>query len=182
MTSLPNVSDEHLIQQFVQGDLIAFDSLYDRHVKAVFNRVRYTIPQTDVEDVTQDVFCAALRSLPKFRGEAQFTTWLRTLTNHKVAEYYRRRSRKKETMQVDLEHAEKQSDHSNASSLEDLITLQNALNSLPNLYREVILLRFAEEMPFNEIADCLNKKPEAVKSLYRRAMAALHVTMDIKDE
>src|SRR3990170_4224317 len=119
MTSLPNVSDEHLIQQFVQGDLIAFDSLYIRHVKTVYSRVRYTVPETDVEDVTQDVFCAAFRSLPTFRGEALFTTWLRTLTNHKVAEYYRRRSRKKETIQVDLIQAEEHSDQSNTSSLED---------------------------------------------------------------
>jgi RNA polymerase sigma-70 factor, ECF subfamily len=182
MTSLPNVSDEHLIQQFVQGDLVAFDSLYNRHVKSVYKRVCFVIPETDVEDVTQEVFLAALCSLPAYRGEAQFSTWLRSLTNNKVAEYYRRRSRKKETMQVDLIHAEKQSDNNNAISPEDRIVLQNALNSLHDLYREVILLRFAEEMPFNEIADCIKKKPEATKSLFRRAMYALHVEMETEDE
>jgi RNA polymerase sigma-70 factor (ECF subfamily) len=173
MTSLPNVSDESLIQQFVQGDLEAFESLYCRHVKAVYNRVRFVIPETDVEDVVQEVFLATLSSLRKFRGEAQFTTWLRTLTNHKVAEYYRRRSRKKETMQVDLVQAENQGDDHNAISIEDIIALQNALMRLRDLYREIILLRFAEEMPFNEIAVYMKKKPEAVKSLYRRAMSAL---------
>jgi len=182
MTSLPNVSDEHLIQQFVQGDLLAFDSLYNRHVKAVYNRVRYVIPATDVEDVTQDVFLAALCSLPTFRGEAQFTTWLRTLTNHKVAEYYRRRSRKKESMQVDMIYAEGRSDQSNGVSLEDLIALQNGLNNLPKQYREVILLRFAEGMPFNEIANQLKQNPEATKSLFRRAISALRDKMEVKDE
>ena len=182
MTSLPNVSDEHLIQQFVQGDLLAFDALYHRHVRAVYNRVRYVIPDTDVEDVTQDVFLAALCSLPTFRGEAQFSTWLRTLTNHKVAEYYRKRSRKKETMQVDLVHAEERSDESNTRSLEDRIALQCVLVSLPKQYCEVILLRFAEGMQFNEIAKCLKKNPEAVKSLFRRAMAALREEMDEEDE
>ena len=107
MTSLHNVSDEHLIRQFVQGDLLAFDLLYYRHVKTVYNRVRFVVPESDVEDVTQEVFLAAVSSLPTFRGEAQFSTWLRSLTNHKVAEYYRRRSRKKETMQVDFEYAER---------------------------------------------------------------------------
>jgi RNA polymerase sigma-70 factor, ECF subfamily len=182
MTSLPHVSDEHLIQQFVQGDLLAFDSLYNRHVKAVYNRVRYVIPETDVEDVTQDVFLAALCSLPTFRGEAQFSTWLRTLTNHKVAEYYRKRSRKKEIMQVDLVHAERCSDQSSASSLEDRITLQRALNNLSKQHREVILLRFAEGMQFNEIANCLKKNPEAAKSLFRRAISALREKLEIKDE
>ena len=182
MTSLPNVSDEHLIQQFVQGDLLAFDSLYHRHVKAVYNRVRYVVPEMDVEDVTQEIFLAALCSLPTFRGEAQFTTWLRTLTNHKVAEYYRRRARKKETMQVDLIQAEERSDQSNTSSLEDQLALQIILYNLPNHYREVILLRFAEGMPFNEIANQLKKDLEATKSLFRRAICAVREKMEVKDE
>jgi RNA polymerase sigma-70 factor (ECF subfamily) len=182
MTSLPNVSDEHLIQQFVQGDLLAFDSLYNRHVKAVYNRVRYAIPETDVEDVTQDVFLAALSSLPRFRGEAQFSTWLRTLTNHKVAEYYRRRNRKKETMQVDLVQAESCSDQSNASILEDRIVLRDILYDLSKHHREVILLRFAEGMQFNEIANQLKKNPEAIKSLFRRAISAIQERMEVKDE
>lgn len=182
MTSLPDVSDEHLIQQFVQGDLLAFDSLYNRHVRAVYNRVCYVIPQMDVEDVTQEVFLAVLCSLETFRGEAQFTTWLRTLTNRKVAEYYRRRSRKKETMQVDLVEAEERGDQSSTSSLEDQLALQNALNHIPRGYREVILLRFAEGMRINEIANQMKKNPEAIKSLFRRAISALREKLEVKDE
>jgi RNA polymerase sigma-70 factor (ECF subfamily) len=182
MTSLPNVSDKYLIQQIAQGDLTAFDFLYKRHIRVVYNRVRYLVPETDVEDVTQDVFLAAFCSLGSFRGEAQFSTWLRTLTNHKVAEYYRRRNRKKETMQVDLDHAERQSDQNRASAQEDRIALQSALNNLSSQHREVILLRFAEGMQFNEIAKQLKKKTEATKSLFRRAMAALREELETEDE
>jgi len=182
MTSYTDISDEHLIQQFVQGDLRAFDSLYHRHIRSVYNRVRYTVPETDVEDVTQEVFIAALRSLSSFRGEAKFSTWLRTLTNNKVAEYYRRQSRKKETMQVDLVHAERRGDRSSVSNLEDRIALRRALNKLPEQYREVILLRFAEGMQFNEIAEYLDQNPEATKSLFRRAMSALRNTLDVRDD
>lgn len=182
MTSYSEISDDRLIQQFIQGDLQAFDSLYNRHIKTVYKRVRYVIPETDVEDVTQEVFIAALRSLPSFRGKAQFSTWLRTLTNHKVAEYYRKRSRKKEAVQVDLVHAERRGDHSSASAIEDRITLRRALQKLSEQYREVILLRFADGMQFNEIAELLNQNPEATKSLFRRAMSALRNTLDVKDD
>jgi RNA polymerase sigma-70 factor, ECF subfamily len=178
----PDDSDEYLIQQFVQGNERAFDILYRRYVKSVYNRVRYVIPEADVEDVTQEVFIAALRSLSSFRGESKFSTWLRTLTNNKVVEYYRKRSRKKVPKQVDLAYAEGSSDHSNASSLEDRITVRHALNHIPRPYREIILLRFAEEMSFNEIADYLDKNLEATKSLHRRAMTAFKENMDIKDE
>jgi RNA polymerase sigma-70 factor (ECF subfamily) len=176
------MNDEQLIQRFVQGDPQAFDSLYQRHVRKVYKRVLYLIPETDVEDVTQEVFVAAINSLPSFRGDALFSTWLRGLTKNKVAEYYRKQSRKKETMQVDLEHAERSSDNSNASDMEDLVALQHALNNLSDNYREVILLRFAEEMRFKEIADHLNQNLEATKSLFRRAMSALKEELGEKNE
>ena len=178
----PNDSDEYLIQQFVQGDERAFDILYRRYVKSVYNRVRYVIPEADVEDVTQEVFIAALRSLSSFRGESKFSTWLRTLTNNKVAEYYRKRYRKKEPMLVDLVHAEQSSDHSNVSLLEDCIAMQRALNYLPSQYREVILLRFAEDMQFKDIAEQLGQNLEASKSLFRRAMSTLRERMGMKNE
>lgn len=182
MASISDISDEELIQQFMQGDLNAFDSLYYRHIKSVFKRVRYVIPETDVEDVTQEVFIAALHSLPSFRGDALFSTWLRTLTNHKVTEFYRKRSRKKETMQVDLDHAERQGDQNDASKFEDQIALRRALLNLPEQYREVILLRFADGMKFIEIAGLQNQNPEATKSLYRRAISALRKKLDVNDD
>lgn len=179
---LPDMSDEYLVQQFIQGDEKAFDILYHRYVKKVYNRVRYLAPETDVEDITQEVFIAVIRSLPSFRGEAKFSTWLRTLTNNKVNENFRKRSRKKETMQVDLEHAERSSDHSNASSMEDIITVQHALKNIPNQYRGIILLRFAEGMTFKEVAENLNKNLESTKSLYRRAISALKEVLEVENE
>jgi len=179
---LPDMSDEYLVQQFIQGDEKAFDILYHRYVKKVYNRVRYLAPETDVEDITQEVFIAVIRSLPSFRGEAKFSTWLRTLTNNKVNENFRKRSRKKETMQVDLEHAERSSDHSNTSSMEDIITVQHALNNIPKQYRGIILLRFAEGMTFKEVAENLNKNLESTKSLYRRAISALKEVLEVENE
>ena len=173
MTTVSNISDEHLIQQFVQGDLQAFDILYNRYVKSVYTRVRYGIPEMDVEDVTQNIFLAVIRSLPSFRGEAQFSTWLHRLTKNKIAEYYRKRSRKKETMLVGLEHAEKKVGKNNTKFVENNVLLQRALNNLHKDYREVILLRFVDDLRFNEIANHLNKNVEATKSLFRRAMSAL---------
>ena len=182
MTTVSNISDEHLIQQFVQGDLQAFDILYNRYVKSVYTRVRYGIPEMDVEDVTQNIFLAVIRSLPSFRGEAQFSTWLHRLTKNKIAEYYRKRSRKKETMLVGLEHAEKKVGKNNTKFVENNVLLQRALNNLHKDYREVILLRFVDDLRFNEIANHLNKNVEATKSLFRRAMSALRNELELEIE
>jgi RNA polymerase sigma-70 factor (ECF subfamily) len=183
MTSIPDISDEQLIQQFVQGDLQAFDVLYIRYVKTVYNRVRFKVPRVDVEDVTQEVFLTLIGALPTFRGESQFRTWLYTLTNNKVAEYYRQQSRKNANMQVSLENAEQISDNRNAKSiLEDRIHIRRALSKIHKTYREVILMRFADDMRFKEIADFQGQSLEATKSLFRRAMSALHEVLENDNE
>ena len=181
-SSFSDMSDEQLVKLIVQGDSQAFNLLYDRYVKIVYKRVRYTTPTTDVEDVIQEIFVAMLDSLSSFRAEAKFSTWFRTLINNKVAENYRKRFRKKETMLVDLECAEHRGDLSKARTIEDHITVRHALNNIPRPYREVLLLRFAEDMKFDEIADHMNKKLEATKSLYRRALSALEKELDNKYE
>jgi RNA polymerase sigma-70 factor (ECF subfamily) len=182
MLSRSVVSDEHLIQRFKQGDLDAFNSLYERYLPRVQNRVRYVVPEPDIEDVTQEVFIAVLKSLGSFRGESLFSTWLRTLTNFKVAEYYRRRNRKQDPREVPLTEAETLPDGSNGISMEERITLRKALICMPEKYREIILMRFSEGMQFEEIAKSTGSNLEAAKSLFRRAMAALRKNLEEKND
>lgn len=178
MTAQTAASDELLIQQFKDGNQNAFNELYQRYVSGVYKRVRYVVPEADVEDVTQEVFIAALKSLGSFRGEAQFGTWLRTLTNHKVAEYYRKRNRKGEAPQVPLLDAMGHTEGSTSKVMEERIALRRALNQIPDQYREIILLRFAEGLQFNEIAKLTGQNLEAAKSLFRRAISALRNHLD----
>ena len=171
-------SDEILIQKFKDGNPDAFNALYQRHLASVYNRVRYVIPEADVEDITQEVFIAAIKSLHSFRGEAQFGTWLRALTNHKVAEYYRKRNRKQEAPQVPLSEGAFRGGDNPARNMEERIALRKALTQISESYREVILLRFAEGLQFNEIAELTGQNIEATKSLFRRAISALRNQLD----
>ncbi len=171
-------TDEFLIQRFKDGNSDAFTALYQRHLASVFNRVRYLIPETDVEDVTQEVFIAVVKSLHSFRGEAQFGTWLRTLTNHKVAEYYRKRNRKREAPEAPLSEPVGAGEDSRLKMVEERVILRKALNQISETHREVIMLRFAEGMQFNDIAKLTGQNLEATKSLFRRAMSALRNQLD----
>ena len=69
----------------------AFNELYERYLPVVYRRVRYMIPEQDVDDVTQEVFIAVVRSIKSFRGDSLFSTWLRTLVKRQIADFYRRR-------------------------------------------------------------------------------------------
>lgn len=171
-------TDAELIQKIVRGQMDAFAVLYERHLPSVYNRVRYRIPESDVEDVTQEVFITALRSLKSFRGNAKFSTWLRTLTNRRVADFYRSKevaNTQSEPLRGEGEklRMELLAVQSKSSISDDRIVLREAIVKLPDHYQEVLLLRFADGLKFREIAKTMGQSLEATKSLYRRAMSAL---------
>lgn len=173
------LDDFELVRQAQDGQLDAFTSLYERHLPAVFQRVRYVIPEHDIEDVTQEIFITMMNSLKSFKGKSSFSTWLRTLTNRRVADYYRKRAREADAINVDISEmesslkAERPSQADMANVIDERIMLRSALSKLPEHYQEVLLLRFAEGLKFNEIANELDQSLEATKSLFRRAIAAM---------
>ena len=169
MTSKPTLPDEDkLVEAAQQGMLDAFTALYEYYLPVVYNRVHYLIPEEDVEDVTQEVFIATIRSLKSYRGEAKFSTWLRTVTSRQIADYYRRRH------QPDVPLDEHVRVPHDPYATDEAIFIRQALHRLPKKYQEILLLRFAECMSFEEIARLQGRKLEATKSFFRRAIAALH--------
>jgi len=172
--------DKYLVKLAQKGDQEAFNVLYDRHFSAVYKRVRYTIPAADVEDLTQDIFITVLRSLPSFEGRSQFRTWLRTLINRQVANYYRQRERKIQVNCIEEFGEFAETNHVGDAKHNERIAIRNALKELPPHYQEVILLRFSEGLSFKEIAKLLEQNQEAVKSLFRRAIATLRNNLEKK--
>jgi RNA polymerase sigma-70 factor (ECF subfamily) len=131
--------------------------------------LRALLPAEAVEDVTQEVFMAALRGIRDYRGNSLFRTWLAAIIRHKVADFYRQRSRQPEVVPI----ADDGDDPIAPDNWEERALVQAALQRLPAHYQEVLLLRFAEGKPFDQIAGALGISLEATKSRYRRAVAAV---------
>jgi RNA polymerase sigma-70 factor (ECF subfamily) len=171
------VQDEELIRLIHLGNQEAFTQLYNRHLTPVFNRVTYLIPKNDVEDVTQEIFVAMIRSLSTFRGDSKFSTWLRVITNRQISNYYRKNQKLLEDGDLDQDESWVQQKASSKSSTRETqdrdIYVQQCLLNVPEHYREVVLLRFVEGMKFQEIADFQGRSLDAVKSTFRRAIEAL---------
>ncbi len=181
VTDEPN--DEMLVRCAQQGDILAFNTLYERYLDEVYRRVRYTVPEADVEDITQEVFIAVIRSLKDFRGDAKFRTWLYTLTSRKIADYYRRRDPvdfqiKASQGDDEMDEIAMIPDGTSYTTVDDMILVRQALKRMPERYQEVILLRFADDLPFIEIAGRMNQSLEATKSLFRRAIAMLQTVLE----
>lgn len=174
--------DQSMILEWVRlandGNQEAFTKLYDHFLPSVYKRVWYVIPVEEVEDVTQEIFMAMMRSLKSFRGDSKFSTWLRVITNRQVANFYRSRNRTKPEMNIAMESAEEMNlpelgDNSATQTQDDILLLKQGLSGIPRHYQEILLLRFAEGMSFQEVADNLDKSLDAAKSLFRRALEAL---------
>lgn len=161
--------DEELAHLARGGDRLAFDVLCDRYLPVVYNRLRALLPPEAVDDVTQEVFVAAVRAIQRYRAKAAFRTWISSIARHKVADFYRARGRQPQTMTLDPE----MDDVAEHNAWQEHLLVRMALRRLPGSYQEVLLLRFAEGLPFQDVADALGLSLEATKSRYRRAMAAM---------
>jgi len=173
-------SDEELVHAAQMGKQDAFTQLYERYLRSVFGRVQMKVQVEDVEDVTQEVFIAVMKSLHQFQGRSKFRTWVWTLTSRRIADYYR--NRKSNQVTLDIDHIQDHALVTQPHEPDDLVIVRAALRKLPDNYQEVILLRFIEELPFDEIAKTTGQSLEAVKSLFRRAMEALRREMGAANE
>lgn len=177
ITTKTKAEDEELIRLINLGDQEAFTQLYNRHLPPVFNRVAYLIPKNDVEDVTQEIFIAMIRSLKSFRGESKFSTWLRVITNRQISNYYRKNQKHLQDDDLDPDDTWVQRKAAPKSARREkqdqIIYVQQCLMDIPDHYREVVLLRFVEGLKFQEIADLQDRSLDAVKSTYRRAIEAM---------
>lgn len=173
-------SDEQLAKGAQSGDSEAFFTLYERYLQRVTNRVRSKVPRHDVEDVTQDIFVALVRSLDHYEQRSRFNTWVYTIVNRQIADYYRRRQRKEapeEPVDLDAMPEGGPAEPRDDAGRDDRAHMRQALDKLPVHYRDVILLRFADGLSFSEIAVQREQTLEAVKSLHRRALQALREMM-----
>jgi len=173
--NLSILNDEELAQLAKMGKQDAFALLYERFLPAVYARVRFKIPESDVEDVTQEVFIAILKSLHGFRAQSKFSTWVRAITNRKIVDYHRSKS----ILAIgppDYENIASNGHHHQAefsNQQDDLASVQAALVQLRQNYQDILLMRFVDNMSFSEIARQNGQSLEATKSLFRRSVAAL---------
>lgn len=174
-TNPSEVQDEELLRRILIGDQEAFSQLYTRHLNTVYKRVAYLIPENDVEDVTQEIFIAMMRSLKTFKGDSKFSTWLRVIINRQIANYYRKNKQILNDSHLDQDDVQfsRKTSSMTRETQDRRIFIQQSLMEVPDHYREIILLRFVDGLKFHEIAVLQGKSLDAVKSVFRRAIEAM---------
>ena len=154
-----------LIERARQRDPTAFRDLFHANVTAV-HRVVYRIhgPGPDVEDLVQTTFVEAFRSLPDFRGEALFSTWLTRIAVRVTLRAARRRPPRALPLDDGIEPADETAGPERvAAARETLVIVDGLLAELRPKPRAAFVLHVLEGYPIDEVAAILNASISAVK-------------------
>jgi RNA polymerase sigma-70 factor, ECF subfamily len=176
-TEKPQSTDYELAQKAAQGDMGAFEELYQRHNRRVYSLcLRMTSNVSEAEDLAQEVFIQLFRKIGSFRGESAFTTWLHRLTVNQVLMHFRKRGVRMEQTTEDGEtpvQIVKGTENPNAMPVVDRIALDKAIAQLPPGYRTVFTLHDIEGHEHEEIARMLGCSVGTSKSQLHKARMKL---------
>jgi len=180
-------SDQELVKRTLHGDTYAFEELVKTYQNKVYMLAyRYMGNEDDANDMAQEAFIKAYRSLRSFKGDASFGTWIYRITTNVCLDELRRRKRKIAPISLDeplatLDGAEIEREISDQSLAADVIyekkefsqNIQLLLDEMKPEHKTVIVLRDVMDLSYEEIASVLDCSIGTVKSRISRARIIL---------
>lgn len=179
-------ADALLARRCAQGDREAFDVVVRRHQARIAALVYRLLgwPE-DVDDVVQEVFLAAMQALPRFRGESGLATWLTRIAVNKCRSWRRRRLLRfrwwldaaRQQPHVADELAGSPAADRRLVDFETVERVRLAVRRLSARDREVVVLRYLEQMPIEEICAVLAVNANVLQVRLHRARARLRASL-----
>jgi len=179
------MEDADLVQLCQKGDMDAFGQLFNRHQKQVYNiSFRMMGNREDASDITQEIFVRAYQKIGKYNFKSSFATWLYRLATNFCIDELRKRKRDVNAMPLDEAISEV-----NSNTPEDIAILNDterqvwdALNSLKEKERAILILKDIEGLSYNEIAEVFECSLGRVKSRIHEARQKLKTALERKGE
>lgn len=197
MSFISKISPEDekiLIGRCKKGDLTAFSELIDSYQNKVFSLAfRLIGNEDDAEDISQEIFVKFFRTVNLFKGESSLATWLYRITVNEVKNFWKSKTMRNslKTKSIDsLSDPEDEniakvqfadptpSPRDIASENELLSHLERLMKKISDEFREILILRFKENLSYEEIASILNINIGTVKSRLARARIELKSLME----
>ena len=164
LTGLQLATDPSVVEAARRGDRRAFAALFSQYAPMVHGILLARVHREQADDLVQDVFVAAMERISGLRDPLAFGGWLAAIARHRAVDYFRTR-RKTTELPDDLAQSER--DRSQAEQVLEVI------RTLPEAYRETLVLRLVEGMSGPEIAARVGITAESVRVNLHRGMKLL---------
>ena len=153
-----------LVRAVLEGDRDGFARLYDLYAPLVHGILLARVPRVEVDDLVQDIFLHAFKKLHTLRDAAAFGPWIAMIARNRAVDFHRR---SKETVEINDDLRGSDAHDSRAQEILELI------RSLPEAYRETLVLRLVEGMTGPEIAARTGLTAASVRVNLHRGMKLL---------
>ena len=178
------LTDTEIIKRILQGEQAIFAILVERYQQYVFTLVlRFTDNREDAEEISQDIFVKAYRSLADFRGESKFSTWLYTVVRTSCITFLRKK--KLDTTSIDNERTFLQLENKESGFKANIIEqksrhamVNEAIRLLSPDDSQLITLFYKGEQSLDEIGKIMGLEPNTVKVKLHRARGRLKEKME----
>jgi RNA polymerase sigma-70 factor, ECF subfamily len=162
-----------LVRAVLDGHRDSFGRLYELYAPMVHGILLARVPRTEVEDLVQDIFLHAFRKLPTLREAGAFGGWLAMITRNRAMDFHRSA---RDTVEVREDHAI--GDRGKRAKAEEIL---DVIRSLPDAYRETLVLRLVEGMTGPEIASRTGLTPASVRVNLHRGMKLLRGKLGLQE-
>lgn len=172
--------DAELVRRCLSGDSDAYGTLVERYQGAVYATAFYYAGRHGAaEDIAQDALLAGYRSLPKLKDPEKFGPWLKQVTTRSAANWLRRHGGRlaaetqlpyKRTLSIEDAH---EGPRGSIERRERLEQVQKAIDSLPERYRLPVVLRYLQELTYQEISDYTGESLAEIRGILHRASRQL---------
>jgi len=178
LENIKSLTDGELIQTAIRGREDGFEELVRRYQRPITGYIYRMLNNYDASlDVTQEVFIKVYNSLERYSSEYKFSTWLYRIAHNAAIDYMRRNSVNQQsletenadgTYQLQIESPQPNPEQERERS-EWRREIETVVKCLPQVYRELILLRHAQDLSYDEIAEITNLPLGTVKNRLFRA-------------
>ncbi len=170
-----NVEEAGLVRRAIMRDREAFGDLYDRHVIRVYRHIYYLVGNAaEAEDLTAQAFLQAWEAIDRYqiRG-APFVSWLLRIAHNLAVSHLRSRKDGSELPETLVDHSRHGNPEEVLQQQAEGERVRAAILRLREEQRQVIMLRFVEDLEYREVAEIVGKSVAAVRVIQHRALNAL---------
>lgn len=153
------------------------EQIYQAHARTVYKFLLSQCHDADLaEELTQETFCQAVRSIDRFKGDCKVSVWLCQIAKHLYYDHLKHQKRHPMLSMEELERAVPENDGMPEISLlrrDAYVSIHKAIHSLREPYREIFLLRALSELSFREIGEIFGRTENWARVTYYRAKVML---------